>query len=138
MVGWTYARAYESSQKYKEGKFIIEKINLYMEESHYDVNHPAGERGDRWRQRSMSWGSDRSMPSSPGVSSDRSLIYEYKPGATTGAAYEYSPHTPRSKSKFVLERTLSAPPPQAAAGPLTGSNSHRRPPSPPIFEHTEI
>ena len=131
MVGWTYARAYETSQKYKEGKFIIEKINLYMEESHYDVSHPAGERGDRWRQRSMSWGSDRSMPSSPGVSSDRSLIYEYKPGATTGAAYEYSPHTPRSKSEFILERTLSVPPSQAPAGSLTGSNSHRRPPSPP-------
>lgn len=142
MVGWTYARAYEASQKYKEGKFIIEKINLYMEESHYDVSHPAGERGDRWRQRSMSWGSDRSMPSSPGhrTSSDRQIVYEYKPGATSGTAYEYSPHTPRSKAKFVLERTLSAPPSappsqvatsSGGADHLPGSNSHPRPPSPP-------
>ena len=35
MVGWTYAKAYEASQKYKEGKFIIEKINLHLEESDY-------------------------------------------------------------------------------------------------------
>lgn len=140
MVGWTYARAYEASQKYKEGKFIIEKINLYMEESHYDVSHPAGERGDRWRQRSMSWGSDRSMPSSPGhrTGSDRNIVYEYmyKPGATSAAAYEYSPPTPRSKAKIVLERTLSAPPTQVAtssggADHLSSRNSHRRPPSPP-------
>lgn len=33
MVGWTYARAYETSQKYKEGKFIIEKINLHVGKS---------------------------------------------------------------------------------------------------------
>ena len=135
MVGWTYARAYESSQKYKEGKFIIEKINLYMEESHYDVNHPAGERGDRWRQRSMSWGSDRPMPSSPGLGSDQNIVYEYKPGATSGADYEYSPHTPRSKSKFVLKETLSAPLAEASSRveSLPSSTSHRRPPSPPTF-----
>mmetsp|Transcript_4100 Transcript_4100/g.4477 ORF Transcript_4100/g.4477 Transcript_4100/m.4477 type:complete len:376 (-) Transcript_4100:567-1694(-) len=72
MVGWTYARAYEPSQKYKEGKFIIEKINLHLEESDaYDVCHPAGERHDKWRRRSMSWGSE-----SP-VAAD--LVYEYKP-----------------------------------------------------------
>ncbi|GAX20179.1 hypothetical protein FisN_12Hh024 [Fistulifera solaris] len=30
LVGWTYKKAYERSQKYKEGKFIIEKIYLSM------------------------------------------------------------------------------------------------------------
>ena len=25
MIGWTYVKAYEEDQKYKEGKFIIEK-----------------------------------------------------------------------------------------------------------------
>lgn len=59
LIGWTYARAYEPSQRYKEGKFIIEKINLHMEESdYYDVNHPAGERRDKWKIRSMSWANE--------------------------------------------------------------------------------
>lgn len=62
LVGWTYARAYDQSQKYKEGKYIIEKMFLHLEESdYYDVDRPAGERGDRWRVRSMSWGSERSL-----------------------------------------------------------------------------
>lgn len=62
IVGWTYDKAYEPSQKYKEGKFIIEKINLHLEESdYYTVDRPAGERGDKWRVRSMSWGSERSL-----------------------------------------------------------------------------
>lgn len=44
LIGWTYSKAYESSQKYKEGKFIIEKINLHIEESdHYVFLKPAGE-----------------------------------------------------------------------------------------------
>lgn len=74
IVGWTYAKAYESSQKYKEGKFIIEKINLNLEESDYfDVCHPAGERGDRWRQRTMSWGSAGSLISAPCSPADLSL-----------------------------------------------------------------
>lgn len=73
MVGWTYARAYEPSQKYKEGKYIIEKINLHLEESDaYDVCHPAGERHDKWRRRSMSWGNE-----SPADTTD--VVYEYKP-----------------------------------------------------------
>ena len=33
VIGWTYLKAYERSQKYKEGKYIIEKINLYEERS---------------------------------------------------------------------------------------------------------
>lgn len=39
LIGWTYERAYESSQKYKEGKFIIEKIHLFEE--------PEGQRARR-------------------------------------------------------------------------------------------
>lgn len=91
MVGWTYARAYESSQKYKEGKYIIEKINLHMEESdYYAVSHPAGERPDRWRLRSMSWGSESISPSQ---GSD--IVYEYHPhnnsSSSVGRPYMYSP-----------------------------------------------
>lgn len=88
MVGWTYARAYEASQKYKEKKFIIEKINLHLEESPtYDIiPPPAGERPDRWRRRSMSWGSshhhhESSPPSSP-YSPDKRMsdvVFEYHP-----------------------------------------------------------
>jgi hypothetical protein len=38
VIGWTYLKAYERSQKYKEGKYIIEKIHLFMEPSpSYDV-----------------------------------------------------------------------------------------------------
>lgn len=82
MVGWTYARAYEASQKYKEGKFIIEKINLHMEESpNYDIAPPAGERSDRWRRRSMSWGDEFSS---------NELVYEYRPSfAPIGASEVY-------------------------------------------------
>jgi Yippee zinc-binding/DNA-binding /Mis18, centromere assembly len=74
LVGWTYNKAYENSQKYKEGKFIIEKINLHLEESdYYQAAPPAGEKTDRWRKRSMSWGSE----SSP--SNTQSMVYEYRP-----------------------------------------------------------
>ena len=74
MIGWTYSKAYEPSQKYKEGKFIIEKINLHLEESdYYDVAPPAGERTDRFRARSISWGSE--CPPSP---SRHEMIYEYR------------------------------------------------------------
>lgn len=112
-VGWTYQKAYEASQKYKEGKFIIEKINLYLEDNSgfYDVEPPAGERQDKWRKRSISWGSEEcsggsglagpplynqhhhhyhhhshslDQPMSPGgrsAASSSSLIYEYRPSA---------------------------------------------------------
>lgn len=77
MVGWTYAKAYEHSQKYKEGKFIIEKINLHLEESdYYDVEPPAGERRDRFRARSISWGSETCNSSQR-----HDTIYEYHPSA---------------------------------------------------------
>lgn len=76
LVGWTYEKAYEPSQKYKEGKFIIEKINLHLETSDYfDVAPPAGERNDRFRARSISWGSESSH------ACGQDSIYEYPIGA---------------------------------------------------------
>ena len=79
VVGWTYSKAYEQSQKYKEGKFVIEKINLHLEESeYYTISHPAGERDDRWRKRSMSWGSSHESPyDSRDYNCD--MVYEYDP-----------------------------------------------------------
>jgi len=83
VIGWTYAKAYEQSQKYKEGKFIIEKIHLHMEESDcYQVNLPAGEKRDRWRIRSMSWSSDHSINASP-RSRGSHTIYEYGPRSSS-------------------------------------------------------
>mmetsp|Transcript_8868 Transcript_8868/g.13726 ORF Transcript_8868/g.13726 Transcript_8868/m.13726 type:complete len:320 (+) Transcript_8868:312-1271(+) len=117
MVGWTYARAYETSQKYKEGKFIIEKINLHLEESdRFDVMHPAGERRDRWRIRSMSWGSD--APPSP---RGNDIVYEYEPrgGRSTHAT---SPnHFPYGS------------PPSSATPPASVLDAARLPPSPPFL-----
>lgn len=116
LVGWTYSKAYEPSQKYKEGKFIIEKINLHIEESsYYDISHPAGERDDRWRKRSMSWGSDHHSSSascgdasispfgSPSASARRNsfhddMIYEYKPSSSLkspSTSHESSPRVGR-------------------------------------------
>jgi len=58
-----------------------------MEESgnSYEVNHPAGERRDRWRIRAMSWGSKGSSllaSSSPqaAYSENCSMVWEYQPG----------------------------------------------------------
>jgi hypothetical protein len=91
MVGWTYLRAYESNQKYKEGKFIIEKINLHLEESdYYEINHPAGERSDKWRKRSMSWGSESSGLGTLHSPRSDNIIYEYAPFSTAGI-----PQSPR-------------------------------------------
>ena len=73
LVGWTYQKAYETNQKYKEGKFIVEKINLHLEESHFDVAPPAGERMDRWRRRSMSWGDNAD------ADANASMVFEYRP-----------------------------------------------------------
>ncbi|CAB9512653.1 Protein yippee-like [Seminavis robusta] len=72
MIGWTYARAYEASQKYKENKFIIEKINLYLEEApRYGlVQVPAGARPDRWRRRRERWGHEQEEQ-------DQQQVYEY-------------------------------------------------------------
>jgi hypothetical protein len=89
LVGWTYLKAFEASQKYKEGKFIVEKINLHLEEStYYDVAPPAGERLDRWRRRSMSWGDSGSFsetsaasPPSGGDDGATGMVFEYRPSA---------------------------------------------------------
>lgn len=86
MVGWTYLKAFEASQKYKEGKYIIEKINLHLEESdYYDVAPPAGERSDRWRKRAMSWGSESSGPPNS-TGGNNHLVYEY--GSPSGSSSE--------------------------------------------------
>lgn len=79
LLGWTYTKAYERSQKYKEGKFIIEKIHLHMDESDsYDIHHPAGERRDQWRRRAISWGEDVSPDHSHRHRRDSSPVYEYQ------------------------------------------------------------
>jgi hypothetical protein len=58
LVGWTYLKAHESNQKYKEGKFIVEKINLHAEPSGDDwMSHPV-EYGGPTRNRSSRWGDD--------------------------------------------------------------------------------
>jgi hypothetical protein len=31
VLGWKYERAYEETQKYKEGKFILENLNIVKE-----------------------------------------------------------------------------------------------------------
>ncbi|KAL3536679.1 hypothetical protein ACH5RR_000045 [Cinchona calisaya] len=33
VLGWKYERAYEESQKYKEGKFVLEKFKIVEEEN---------------------------------------------------------------------------------------------------------
>jgi hypothetical protein len=71
-----YIKAFEQSQKYKEGKFIVEKINLHLEESdYYNVMHPAGEHKHRFHARSITWGTDKySRRSSPRGAAD---VFEY-------------------------------------------------------------
>uniref|UniRef100_A0A7S2V7S0 Yippee domain-containing protein n=1 Tax=Entomoneis paludosa TaxID=265537 RepID=A0A7S2V7S0_9STRA len=103
LVGWTYQKAYEPSQKYKEGKFIIEKINLYLEveQSSYNVALTASPiSGPARKQRSQSWGQERAarrrqehhpstIPPSPPLTargtpespSHSSMVYEYPPSS---------------------------------------------------------
>jgi len=123
MIGWTYTKAYEASQKYKEGKYIIEKINLHLEESdYYDVSHPAGERPDRWRLRSMSWGSERDIHASGGGShhgrydhgGDRDSGYALYSPRSSGAGsndiiYEYKPPSASSKTSYSTPNTPLRP-----------------------------
>ena len=105
LVGWTYEKAYEASQKYKEGKYIVEKIHLYLEpndqDGDYDDDPSSQDYGDRFRYELSLTGHDkwrhssRSCPprrrhrtashgasstpqrSSSGVVSDRTMVYEY-------------------------------------------------------------
>jgi hypothetical protein len=66
IVGWTYLRAYEQSQQYKEGKFILEKSRVRLEECS-ELQKPTGVSSqDNWRKRTMSWGD-----------SDAGTVYEY-------------------------------------------------------------
>lgn len=94
LIGWSYTKAYEPSQKYKEGKFIIEKIHLHMEESdYYEVDLPAGEKRDKWKIRSMSWSDDGSIASRRPKrleDEDDSMIYEYRPRARTASSMSSS------------------------------------------------
>jgi hypothetical protein len=124
LIGWTYAKAYEPSQKYKEGKFIIEKINLHLEEADgYQVERPAGERGDKWRLRTSSWGSERGMgsfdegdgrygylgtsPSSPTPGFSNAYSSHYRsPGTPTRRQYSSTgsgPMSPRSPGQIIYE-----------------------------------
>lgn len=89
LIGWSYTKAYEPSQKYKEGKFIIEKIHLHMEESDcYAVDLPAGEKRDKWKIRSMSWSDDGSIASRRKRldNEEESMVYEYRPRARTASS----------------------------------------------------
>lgn len=133
LIGWTYTRAYDASQKYKEGKFIIEKIHLHMEESDcYKINLPAGEKRDRWRIRSMSWSSENSannhnhnhhhnsVTASPHRrgSGVNSTIYEYR---TRTASWT----SPKGRSRSISTGGVSS----IGSPPL--SPAFARPPSPP-------
>lgn len=61
LVGWTYKRAYDHSQKYKEGKFIIEKVYLSMLED----SKPFQGSAPRFRQNSWSHRSSSSRGKRP-------------------------------------------------------------------------
>ena len=124
MVGWTYLRAYESSQKYKEGKFIIEKINLHLEESeYYEVSHPAGERADRWRKRSMSWGSESGMGAMHSPRSD--IIYEYDLLPSVASRPSASPRSPGASNGWASPSLGISPNELRLA-------EHGGPPAPPL------
>lgn len=73
VIGWTYVKAYNRDQQYKEGKFIIEKINLFLEQE-YDIQGPAMERSDRFHQRMMSWGTEN----------DDDVVHEYASNYSRG------------------------------------------------------
>ena len=123
VIGWTYAKAYEPSQKYKEGKFIVEKIHLHMEESDsYQVHKPAGERKDRWKMRSLSWGEESVSSRSRNGEESQSTIYEYRPRARTSSSLGSWMLTPNSHGGRSHE-TLQTP-------RLTGGPGSFPPPPP--------
>ena len=37
-IGWTYVFAYEESEKYKEGKFIIERYHISKKNTNHNEN----------------------------------------------------------------------------------------------------
>lgn len=117
LIGWTYAKAYELSQKYKEGKFIVEKIHLHMEESgNYQVNHPAGERRDRWKMRSLSWSEDTISINSLQThqNDDGATVYEYRARSRTSSSLGSVTSVPVTTSAPTPQTpvlTLIPPPP---------------------------
>lgn len=128
LIGWTYAKAYEPSQKYKEGKFIIEKINLHLEEADgYQVERPAGERPDKWRIRTSSWGSERDQGICSFDEGDGGSQYGYlgSPGAA-GTSYSGSFGRSGSSSYYGV-----------ASSPTSGIfNLHHRSPRTPNRQHS--
>jgi hypothetical protein len=91
LVGWTYKRAYESSQKYKEGKFIVEKIFLQLEDDGGEAHF--GRSGRRsLRKRPTSWSGDAAAIDSSSLSleysSSQSLVVAST--ASTNMTFEYS------------------------------------------------
>lgn len=108
LIGWTYTKAYERSQKYKEGKFIVEKIHLHMEESDsYEIHHPAGERRDRWRRRSISWGEDKYPDCTYRPRRDSSPVYEYRQRT---ASWTLTPSEQNDSSPSTVKlRTFASP-----------------------------
>lgn len=88
-VGWTYKRAYELSQKYKEGKFIVEKIFLSLED---DDDGGANTLFDCRRYGSSSWSNQETSWSRSYASMDSS-ISELSPrssfASTEKMVYEY-------------------------------------------------
>ncbi|KAL3812016.1 hypothetical protein ACHAXA_001323, partial [Cyclostephanos tholiformis] len=94
LVGWTYARAHDASQRYKEGKFIIERVNLRLEDgddAYADIDRPAGEWGDRWwRTRSPSWGSGGGDERSASVGSYGEVL------TSSSSSYHHHPSSPRT------------------------------------------
>jgi hypothetical protein len=91
LVGWTYKRAYELSQKYKEGKFIVEKIFLQLEDDGGEAHFGGGDRRSL-RRRSMSWGSDTAAIDSSSLSleSSSSQSLAVASAASTKMTFEYS------------------------------------------------
>jgi len=138
LVGWTYDKAYETSQKYKEGKFIIEKINLHLEESdYYTVDRPAGERGDRFRARSMSWGSERSVSVGSYGEASTPSTSTLMGSSPTGSVGLYSKG--RSGSHSSHHRSLPQTPPTRRSPAMAMMMSPKSPRSPSdiIYEYRQ-
>jgi hypothetical protein len=87
-----------------------------MEESdRYQVNHPAGERRDKWKIRSMSWGRDVDYQDG------NSTVYEYRPRARTSSSLASF-----TSSSWGGESSTTLPP-SPRGGPLFHSSSTRSP-----------
>ena len=58
VLGWVYIEAHEPSQKYKEGKFILEKYHIYPEDTYPKKSFRgiAVAKKDRFRTRADTWG----------------------------------------------------------------------------------